>query len=113
MKPASRRPFETIVSIVSLNSCSDIWSPNWFQLLKPIGGVRARPLLRPVETGTSVSTVSVRERVVIEEVVRFWAVIVRTKKLKRSGIVRNIMICFLAGRKMFRLRISALRLKEY
>lgn len=58
---------------MSLNNCSEMSVPNWFQLLKPMGGVKARPLLRPVETGTSVSTVSVRERVVMDEVDKLFA----------------------------------------
>ena len=33
--------------MVFLMRTSSIWSPNWFQLLHPIGGVIAKPLLNP------------------------------------------------------------------
>src|SRR5687767_4620123 len=38
-------PFAIIASMVSTTSCSLMSSPKLFQLLQPIGGVSARPLL--------------------------------------------------------------------
>lgn len=46
-----------------------------------MGGVNAKPLLRPVETGTSVSTVRVSESVVIDEVVKCVTDCALTKKM--------------------------------
>lgn len=61
MYPASLKPFETIASMVSWNRDSEMASPNMFQELKPMGGVRASPLERgSVELVGSVLLVQLR-----------------------------------------------------